>query len=68
MSRERKSPQEKKQLEYTKDHFTFGWQSPRNFLQTWSCKKVLAQKQAVREKLKVLRKAIEVQAVRKAEN
>ena len=35
----RKSPQEKKELEYTKDHFTFGWNSSRAFPKTWKRKK-----------------------------
>jgi len=39
MAKERKSPQEKKELEYTRDHFTFGWQSSRYFPQTWKRKK-----------------------------
>jgi hypothetical protein len=39
MAKERKSPQEKKELEYNKDHFTFGWHSSRYFPQTWKRKK-----------------------------
>ena len=39
MAKERKSPQEKKHLEYTKDHFTFGWHSSRMFPKTWRLKK-----------------------------
>jgi hypothetical protein len=39
MSRTRKSPQEKKALEYSKDHFTPGWNSSRMFPRTWKTKK-----------------------------
>jgi hypothetical protein len=39
MTKERKSPQQKKELEYTRDHFTFGWVSSRKFPQTWKRKK-----------------------------
>src|SRR5437667_4654611 len=39
MAKERKSTQEKKHLEYTKDHFTFGWHSSRMFPKTWRLKK-----------------------------
>lgn len=39
MAKERKSPQQKKQLEYTRDHFTFGWNSSRSFPKTWKRKK-----------------------------
>jgi len=39
MAKERKSPQQKKELEYTRNHFTFGWVSSRNFPQTWKRKK-----------------------------
>ncbi len=41
----RKSPQEKKQLEYAKDHFTFGWNSSRLFPRAWSRKKAHANRQ-----------------------
>lgn len=39
MVKVRKSPQEKKQLEYARDHFTFGWRSSRMFPRTWKRKK-----------------------------
>ena len=39
MAKERKSPQQKKELEQTKDHFTPGWQSSRLFPKTWKRKK-----------------------------
>jgi hypothetical protein len=54
MAKERKSPQEKKQLEYTKDHFTFGWQSSRSFPQTWSRKKARVNRQYRRKSEEVL--------------
>ena len=39
MARERRSPQEKKRLEYTRNHFTFGRQSSRTFPKVWKRKK-----------------------------
>lgn len=39
MAKERKSPQQKKALEQTKDHFTPGWNSSRMFPKTWKRKK-----------------------------
>ena len=39
MAKERKSPQQKKEMEYTKDHFTPGWHSSRMFPRTWKRKK-----------------------------
>jgi len=39
MAQERKSPQEKKQLEYTRDHFTYGNASHRAFPKVWRRKK-----------------------------
>jgi hypothetical protein len=45
MAKERKSPQEKKQLEYTRDHFTFGWESSRHFPDTWKRKKTHANRE-----------------------
>jgi hypothetical protein len=45
MGRERKSPQEKKHHEYTKDHFTFGWNSSRMFPRTWKRKKAQANRE-----------------------
>jgi hypothetical protein len=51
---DRKSPQEKKQLEYTKDHFTFGWQSSRMFPKTWKQKKTWANRQYRRRSQELL--------------
>ena len=45
MPKDRKSPQEKKALEYEKDHFTFGWNSSRFFPKTWRRKKKQANRQ-----------------------
>jgi len=45
MAKERKSPQEKKELEYTRDHFTGGWHSSRMFPRTWRRKKARANRQ-----------------------
>lgn len=45
MPRNRKSPQEKKALEYEKDHFSFGWRSSRFFPRTWQRKKKKANRQ-----------------------
>jgi hypothetical protein len=42
MAKERKSPQEKKLLELTKDHFTYGRLSSRKFPVTWKRKKAHA--------------------------
>jgi predicted exporter len=39
MGKDRKSPQQKKQLEYTKDHFTHGFNSSRSFPKGWRRKK-----------------------------
>ena len=39
MAKERKSPQEKKRLEYEHDHFTFGFNSSRAFPRVWKRKK-----------------------------
>lgn len=50
----RKSPQEKKQLEYTKDHFTFGWHSSRMFPKTWKRKKAHANRQYRRKAQELL--------------
>ncbi len=41
----RKSPQEKKQLDYTKGHFTGGFDSSRMFPKTWKRKKTQANRQ-----------------------
>lgn len=40
MTKERKSPRQKKELEYTKDHFTGGFNSSRGFPKGWRRKKV----------------------------
>ena len=57
MVRERKSPQQKKQLEYTKDHFTFGWYSSRMFPTTWKRKKARANREYRRKSEKLLTQA-----------
>ena len=57
MARERKSPQEKKELEYTKDHFTFGWHSSRMFPRTWKRKKTRANRQYRRKSEELLAQA-----------
>src|SRR5215472_16015046 len=54
MAKARRSPQEKKQLEYTKDHFTFGWDSSRKFPQTWKRKKKNANRQYRRKSQELL--------------
>ena len=43
--KERKSPQQKKELEYTRDHFTFGWNSSRMFPKAWKLKKARVNRQ-----------------------
>lgn len=55
MANERKSPQEKKQLEYTKGHFTFG--SSSKFPQTWKRKKAHLNRQYRRKSGEVLAEA-----------
>ena len=35
----KKTPPEKKEAEYEKDHYTFAWHSPRGFRKTWKKKK-----------------------------
>jgi hypothetical protein len=35
----KKTPQEKKEASYDKDHYTFAWLSPRGFRKTWKKKK-----------------------------
>lgn len=50
----RKSPQEKKALEYAKDHFTFGRQSSRMFPKTWKVKKAQVNRQYRRKSQNVL--------------
>lgn len=54
MQKESKSPQEKKRLEYAKDHFTFGWQSSRSFPKTWKRKKVHANREYRRKSEELL--------------
>ena len=39
MGKERKSPEQKKRLEYERDHFTFGFNSSRAFPKVWKRKK-----------------------------
>jgi len=57
MGRRRKSPQEKKQLEYAKDHFTFGWNSSRLFPRAWSRKKAHVNRQFRHKSEELLGKA-----------
>lgn len=57
MAKERKSPQEKKSLEYTKDHFTFGRLSSRVFPKTWKRKKTLANREYRRKSEDLLAQA-----------
>jgi hypothetical protein len=57
MARERKSPQEKKELEYAKDHFTFGWHSSRYFPQTWKRKKARVNRNYRRKSEEILAQA-----------
>jgi hypothetical protein len=45
MAKPRKTPQEKKELEYAKDHFTFGSFSSRMFPRTWKRKRASANRQ-----------------------
>jgi len=49
-----KSPQEKKKLEYERDHFTFGWHSSRMFPKTWKRKKTYANREYRRKSAEVL--------------
>jgi hypothetical protein len=51
---DRKSPQEKKKLEYTKNHFTFGWQSSRMFPKTWKQRKTKVNRQYRRKSQELL--------------
>jgi len=57
MAMERKSPQQKKQLEYTKGHFTFGWNSSRMFPTTWKRKKTRANREYRRKSEELLTQA-----------
>ena len=50
----RKSSQEKKQLEYTKGHFTFGFHSSRMFPKTWKRKKTHANRKHRRKAQELL--------------
>src|SRR5215469_7742839 len=57
MTQVRKTPQEKKGLEYTKDHFTFGQQSSRTFPKTWKRKKAHANREYRRKSGELLAQA-----------
>lgn len=57
MAKDRKTPQEKKRLEYTKDHFTFGQQSSRMFPRTWKRKKARANRKYRRKSEQILAQA-----------
>lgn len=54
MAKDQKSPQEKKELEYTRNHFTFGWNSSRSFPETWSRKKARVNRQYRRKSEEIL--------------
>lgn len=54
MQKDSKSPQEKKRLDYTKGHFTFGRQSSRSFPKTWKRKKVHANREYRRKSEELL--------------
>ena len=49
MPKEPKSPQEKKRLELTRGHFTFGWHSSRAFPKVWKRKKTLVTRELRRK-------------------
>lgn len=49
MTKEQKSPQQKKHLEYDKDDFTFGIRSSRSFPKTWKRKKAQANREKRRK-------------------
>ncbi len=49
MAKGRKSPQQKKQFELTKDHYTFGEHSSRAFPKTWKRKKTHVNRQLRRK-------------------
>jgi hypothetical protein len=55
MAKERKSPQEKKSLEYTRDHFTFAEHS--SFPKTWKRKKIHANREFRRKSDELLVRA-----------
>lgn len=54
----KKTPDEKKQAEYDKDHFTFAWYSPHGFRKTWKKKKNYKNR-VVRRKAKSLLHTVE---------
>jgi len=57
MSQMRKSPQEKKNVEYGKDHFTFAWYSSKAFPKTWRRKKTLINREYRRKSDELLVRA-----------
>lgn len=57
MAKDRKTPQEKKRLEYTKDHFTFGEHSSRMFPRTWKRKKARTNREYRRKTEQLLAQA-----------
>lgn len=57
VAKDQKSPQQKKQLEYTKDHFTFGRHSSRAFPETWKRKKTHANREYRRKTEQLLAQA-----------
>jgi len=57
MAKERKSPQQKKELELTRDHFTPGRQSSRMFPKTWKRKKARANREYRRKSEELLAQA-----------
>jgi hypothetical protein len=54
MPKEPKSPQRKKELEYERDHFTFGWNSSRRFPKTWKRKKAQINRESRRKSQELL--------------
>jgi hypothetical protein len=54
----KKTPPEKKQAQYEKDHYTFAWHSPRGFRNTWKKKKNYRNR-VVRRKAKNLLHGVE---------
>ncbi|HEY6248530.1 MAG TPA: hypothetical protein VI685_01140 [Candidatus Angelobacter sp.] len=54
MAKESKSPQRKKELEYTLDHVTFGWDSSRRFPKTWRRKKTHINRETRRKSQEIL--------------
>jgi hypothetical protein len=57
MAKERKSPQEKKEIENTRGHFTFGWHSSRSFPRTWKRKKARVNRNYRRKSDEILAQA-----------